>query len=130
MLNVAKSRGISITALIIDLYARLFEGDISENGPKLDADENLYNAIIIVGTFTEGHVNELAIPSLLRVLKSGGVLTASVKTLTWVNRSFQEYLDVKERENVFEIVDVMHGVDYLRGGDDPSSATVFTIRKP
>jgi hypothetical protein len=71
--------------------------------------------MMVVGTFTERHVNELSIPSLLRVLKSGGVLTASVKTLKWCNQSFQEYLDVKERGNLFEVVDVMHGVDYLLG---------------
>lgn len=63
------SAGMLAKARDTGLYRRLFEADL--NNPPLDCAEELYDAALIVGVFSFGHVSADALDEILRVLKPG-----------------------------------------------------------
>ena len=53
-------------------YQRIFEADL--NLPPMDAKDEHYDAALVVGVFSFGHVNADAMDDILRVLKAGAPL--------------------------------------------------------
>lgn len=77
------SHGMLAKARETGLYQRLFEADL--NHPPLDRPSNSYDAALIVGVFSFGHVQADALDDILRVLKPGAPIIIGLN-----NKFYQE----------------------------------------
>jgi ubiquinone/menaquinone biosynthesis C-methylase UbiE len=81
MLKVADSKNI---------YKRSFISDLTKEIP---VDNDFYDGVISSGTFTHGHVGPAAIRELVRVTKSGGLITISVNEKHWIALDFESEVE-------------------------------------
>lgn len=81
MLARAASRGV---------YRSLAKADLT--GP-LAFDDASYDAVLCVGTLTDGHVGPVAFDELVRVVRPGGVLVATVLDRVWESGGYRAHLD-------------------------------------
>lgn len=86
MLERARERG---------LYEEVFVGDLTAT---LDADDDRYDAVVSVGTFTHGHVGPEGLDELLRVTRAGGVISLSINEGVYESYRFEEAFSVLERD--------------------------------
>jgi len=102
MLAVAKETGS---------YDKLWPVDL--NRPLEDIESNLYDAILIVGTFTHGHVRpDPALPELVRVLRPGGTLLATIRNDFYKDQDFESTIQqLKLSDHRVEHIDFQ----YLKG---------------
>ncbi len=109
MLEVARRRGA---------YDRLEVGDLT--GPLATATPGGYGASIAAGVFTTGHVGAAAMPHLVRLVRSGGVLAWVVADPLWA-----------EAEAVLSSLDVVVEValhEPVRRGAPPEARFVIARR--
>ncbi len=71
MLKVARKRGV---------YSQLIEADLNK---PLSHNDNTYDAITCVGTFTHGHVKSDCLDELFRILKPGGRFVTVIRKNYW-----------------------------------------------
>jgi len=83
-------------------FAKLWHADL--NCPLANVPSDTYEAILIVGTFTHGHVRaDPALPELVRVLQPGGKLLATVRNDFYADQDFESTMQkLKEEENLVE----------------------------
>ena len=81
MLDVAESKG---------LYRHLFTGDVTQSMP---VDDGSYTGIVSSGTFTHGHVGPEALDEVLRMVKTGGLVTLSINAKHYAALGFAAKLD-------------------------------------
>ena len=67
-------------------YEDLAEVDLTKRIPK---DDGTYDAVICVGTLTEGHVGASVLDEFVRVVRKGGVVDATVLTKIWESHGFK-----------------------------------------
>lgn len=112
MVTTAQSKGI---------YGRVVVGDV--NAP-LDLPSSHYDAIMSSGTFTHGHVDAQALPGLLRHLKVGGHLVASVHQDIWVSGGFETLLGSWVDQGVVKCVEKTLG-SYYEGRENEGWFIVY-----
>ncbi|KAM0211909.1 hypothetical protein ACHAPQ_004181 [Fusarium lateritium] len=78
MLEVAERTGV---------YESLSVGNLAET---LDIPSGIYDAVICVGTMTEGHVGPEAFDEFVRVTKSGGFIVATIRESVWKPKGYQD----------------------------------------
>jgi predicted TPR repeat methyltransferase len=81
MLDRARARGI---------YRNLTRADLTQ---PLDVADDTYDAVICVGTLTEGHVGPEALVELVRVVRSGGHVVAPVLDRVWESGGYRAQVD-------------------------------------
>ena len=81
MLKVADSKYI---------YTRSFLSDLTKEIP---VNNNHYDGVVSSGTFTHGHVGPSAIGELIRVTKSGGLITVSINEKHWISLDFESEVE-------------------------------------
>jgi ubiquinone/menaquinone biosynthesis C-methylase UbiE len=81
MLDVAETK---------DLYRHLFTGDVTQTMP---VDDGSYTGIVSSGTFTHGHVGPEALDEILRMVKTGGLVTLSINAEHYAVLGFAAKLD-------------------------------------
>jgi predicted TPR repeat methyltransferase len=72
------------------LYRQLFTGDVTQTMP---VDDGAYNGIVSSGTFTHGHVGPEALDEVLRMVKTGGLVTLSINAEHYAALGFAAKLD-------------------------------------
>merc|ERR1712137_430212 len=102
MLDVARGRG---------KYNKLWQVDL--NSPMPEVKTNFYDVVLIVGTFVHGHVRpEPALPELVRVLRPGGKLLATIRNDFYYERDFKSTIQsLKQAGHIVEHSEFQ----YLRG---------------
>ncbi|MER7012460.1 class I SAM-dependent methyltransferase [Saccharopolyspora sp. NPDC000359] len=80
MLDQARARGV---------YRHLARADLAQ---RLDIPDDAYAAAICVGTITDGHVGPEVFDELVRVVRPGGLVVATVAHV-WESRKVGEHLD-------------------------------------
>jgi predicted TPR repeat methyltransferase len=78
MLEVAERTGV---------YNSLNVGNLAE---ALDIPSRLYDAVICVGTMTEGHVGPEAFDEFVRVTKPGGLIVATIRESVWKPKGYED----------------------------------------
>jgi predicted TPR repeat methyltransferase len=81
MLSVARKTGAYRDLKITDLTARL---------PIADG---VYDVLTCCGTFTHGHLGPEPMAEFLRIVKSGGVVVATVLDSHWVEKGFEHEVE-------------------------------------
>lgn len=117
MLRLAKDTGCYRDLKIVDMLK------------AIDYPTDKYDVVTCIGTFTTGHVGpNPGIEELVRVLKKGGVLAATIYCGIWTSEGF----DVEvERLRKVGMVDVLGTdlVDYRRAEGDEGRARMLVLRK-
>lgn len=100
--------GIDLSPAMLDLarqtgvYKSLSPADMTK---KLDIGSGTYDAIICVGTLTEGHVGSEAIDELLRVVVRGGFLVLTVRHSVWERNGYKAKVEGLVKESKLRLLD-------------------------
>jgi ubiquinone/menaquinone biosynthesis C-methylase UbiE len=93
MLDVASKTGAYRNFKIVDLTTRL---------PIVDG---TYDALTCCGTFTHGHLGPEPLAEFLRVIKTSGIVVATVLETHWQEQGFEAEVQRLEKEGKAELVE-------------------------
>jgi len=85
-------------ALKKNVYQSLDLADLTE---KLTFKDNTFDAIICAGTFTCGHVGPEAFLELIRVTKTGGYISFTVRDQEWNHLPYDKTIKELEEKNLW-----------------------------
>jgi len=112
MLEVARKSGT---------YSELKIADLTK---KLEFDNDEYDALTCCGTFTHGHLGPEPLAEFVRIVRSGGVVVATVLDSHWVEKGFEA--EAKRLEEAGACVIVENKVHQYR--KDAESGRVIILR--
>ncbi|KAH7230483.1 S-adenosyl-L-methionine-dependent methyltransferase [Fusarium redolens] len=92
MLEVAERTGV---------YTSLNVANLAE---RLDIPSLSYDAVICVGTMTEGHVGPEAFDEFVRVTKVGGVIVSTIRESVWQAKGYEDKVNGLADEGRVKIV--------------------------
>jgi predicted TPR repeat methyltransferase len=116
MLKVAEKTGA---------YRKLEVTDLTK---KLEIEDGAYDALTCSGTFTHGHVGPEPLPELMRVVKAGGILVATVLEGFWKEGDFEKTVKGLEENGTVEVLEKnLH--KYRKFGEEESGGLVLVLRK-
>jgi ubiquinone/menaquinone biosynthesis C-methylase UbiE len=81
-------------ALKKNVYQSLSLGDLTQ---KLDFEDDTFDAVICAGTFTCGHVGPEALNEIIRITKSGGYISFTVRKQEWEASPYEKI--IRDLEN-------------------------------
>lgn len=93
MLNVAQKTGVYGTLKVTDLTKRL------------DSNDGAYDALTCCGTFTHSHLGPEPLGEFVRVVKTGGVVVATVLDSHWMEKGFEREIGRLAEEGKVEVVE-------------------------
>jgi ubiquinone/menaquinone biosynthesis C-methylase UbiE len=93
MLNVARKSGA---------YKDLKIADLTK---KLEFEDGEYDALVCCGTFTHGHLGPEPLAEFVRIVKSGGVVVATVLESHWAEEGFEAETERLAKSGVCDIVE-------------------------
>ncbi len=82
-------------------------------GEPLDIPDNLFDAIISVGVFTEGHAHPKSFDELIRVTKQGGFIIYTLRSDIYENNGFKQKQSFLEFENKWMLIEVSEKIQML-----------------
>ena len=85
-------------ALEKNVYQSLDLADLTE---KLAFEDNTFDAVICAGTFTCGHVGPEALLELIRVTKTGGYISFTVRDQEWDCLPYEKTIKELEEKNLW-----------------------------
>lgn len=100
MLDVAASK---------EVYRELMCADLSR---PLDIEDNTYDAVVCVGTFTYGHVRSEAFDELVRITNPKGVVCFTVREGAYEEYDYRKRMVALEAAEAWELLE-MTRQDYL-----------------
>ncbi|KAK1671706.1 S-adenosyl-L-methionine-dependent methyltransferase [Colletotrichum godetiae] len=102
MLKVAERSGV---------YQSLSTTDLSK---PLSQASNYYDAVVCVGTMTEGHVGPEAFDEFVRIVRPGGFIVATVYEAVWEKNGYKEKIASLDKSGKVKLLsDQLE--DYRRG---------------
>lgn len=88
-----------------------------------------YDVVTCVGTFTTGHVGpDPALSELVRVMKKGGVLAATIYHKLWSTQGFDKEVERLQKNGSVELIS-NEKVDYRRAEGEDGMAYMLVLRK-
>ena len=93
MLAQAKLKGI---------YHQLKQCDLTK---RLDFEDNQFDAIICVGTFTLGHVGPSALKELVRITTTGGFICFTVRDEAWTRDDYESTINELRDNGLIELLE-------------------------
>ncbi|PVI07916.1 S-adenosyl-L-methionine-dependent methyltransferase [Periconia macrospinosa] len=113
MLNVARKLAV---------YRELKIADLTK---KLEVQDGAYDALVCCGMFTYGHLEKELLDDFTRVVRSGGILVATVLENYWNEKDFVGMVEKMTGSKTVEILeDDVH--DYRKGA---GGGRVLVLRK-
>jgi len=85
-----------------NIYQSLELLDLNEN---LKYEDNFYDAITCVGTFTYGHVKAHALDEMIRVLKKGGLICFTINEGIYLEYKFDQKMEQLSDDKLWKIID-------------------------
>ena len=83
-----------------NLYQKLQKVDLNEN---IECEDNYYDAVMCVGTFTFGHVKPTALDEFIRVTKPGGLICFTINEGIYEEYGFDKKIKMLNINNWQEI---------------------------
>ena len=111
------SPGMLTRAKDTGFYRQLFEVNLNEpplsfDGQRLESD--CYGAAAVVGVFSFGHVEPVALDEITRVVQPDGVIVIGLNDKFWSEGSLKRKIDEMQANGVLEVVEIQPG-DHLPG---------------
>jgi ubiquinone/menaquinone biosynthesis C-methylase UbiE len=82
-------------------YQDLSEADLTK---RIDREDGTYDAVICVGTLTEGHVGPAVLDEFVRVVKKGGIVDATVLEKIWTSHGFSDKVEELRSSGKVEVL--------------------------
>lgn len=104
------SEAMLAKAKLKKVYRRLFQADLTTS---LVIEDNSYDGLISVGTFTLGHVGPDAFAELIKITRPGGIICCTVRQEAWKEHDYRRRTIELEMAGQWELKE-MQTVDYIR----------------
>ena len=111
--GVDLSEGMLAVARNTGAYKNLSTADLSNT---LDIQDGAYDAVICVGTLTQGHVGPGALRELVRVAKAEGYIVTTVLDKIWTSGGYEAEVDGLVKDEKAKLVSAKVE-NIVRGGD-------------
>ena len=85
-----------------NIYQNLFKIDLNK---KIDIQDNAYEGITCVGTFTFGHVNPPALDEMVRICKTGSLICFTINIGIYEEYGFDKKIKELEDKNSWKIIE-------------------------
>jgi ubiquinone/menaquinone biosynthesis C-methylase UbiE len=85
-----------------NIYKNLFKIDLNK---KIDIQDNTYEGITCVGTFTFGHVNPPALDEMVRICKTGSLICFTINIGIYEEYGFDKKIKELEDNNSWKIIE-------------------------
>ena len=95
-----------------NLYQKLQRVDLNQN---IECEDNYYDAVMCVGTFTFGHVKPTALDEFIRVTKPGGLICFTINEGIYEEYGFDKKIKMLNIKNWQEIE--FYKSDYIASKD-------------
>ena len=95
-----------------NLYQKLQKVDLNQN---IECEDNYYDAVMCVGTFTFGHVKPTALDEFIRVTKPGGLICFTINEGIYEEYGFDKKIKMLNIKNWQEIE--FYKSDYIASKD-------------
>jgi predicted TPR repeat methyltransferase len=117
MLEIARKTGVYKDLTVVDMTKTINKQDQS------------YDVITCVGTFTQGHVGpEPALQELVRLLKKDGLLVCTVLNEVWVSGGYKAEVERLAAVGAATILR-SEDMDYYRRGDYQEKARMLVLKR-
>ena len=96
-----------------DLYQKLIKVDLNKT---IDVQDNFYDAIMCVGTFTFGHVNPPALDEFIRITKNKGLICFTINEGIHEEYGFDKKIEELKNQNKWKEIEFFKS-DYIASKD-------------
>ena len=96
-----------------NLYKKLFKFDLNQS---INLEDNTYDAIFCVGTFTFGHVKPNALDEFIRITKKGGLICFTVNEGIYKDYGFDKKIQELNKINLWSEIEFFKS-DYIASKD-------------
>ena len=87
-----------------NIYQNLFKIDLNK---KIDIQDNAYEGITCVGTFTFGHVNPPALDEMVRICKTGSLICFTINIGIYEEYGLDKKIKELEDKNSWKIIEFL-----------------------
>ncbi|ETN44503.1 uncharacterized protein HMPREF1541_10173 [Cyphellophora europaea CBS 101466] len=113
MLKVARETGV---------YRHLNTVDLTK---PLSVPTGTYDVVTCIGTFLLGHVGPEALPEFVRILKTGGIVVATVRDNVWEAKGYKATIDKLVQEGKIKLISAQIS-DYRKGANIEAFLVIFS----
>jgi predicted TPR repeat methyltransferase len=106
------------------IYSTLNLSDLTKT---LDINDNVYEAIICVGTFTCGHVGPEAFNELVRITKPGGYICFTVREQAYEEDDYRTKMRELENIGVWELQE-LYSTDYIQQEGSTCKVCLYKVK--
>ena len=96
-----------------NLYKKLFKSDLNQS---INLEDNTYDAIFCVGTFTFGHVKPNALDEFIRITKKGGLICFTINEGIYKDYGFDKKIQELNKTNLWNEIEFFKS-DYIASKD-------------
>ena len=96
-----------------NLYKKLFKSDLNQS---INLEDNTYDAIFCVGTFTFGHVKPNALDEFIRITKKGGLICFTINEGIYKDYGFDKKIQELNKINLWSEIEFFKS-DYIASKD-------------
>ena len=96
-----------------NLYKKLFKSDLNQS---INLEDNTYDAIFCVGTFTFGHVKPNALDEFIRITKKGGLICFTINEGIYKDYGFDKKIQELNKTNLWSEIEFFKS-DYIASKD-------------
>lgn len=114
MLEQASKKGV---------YTALTQADMTK---RLDMDDNTFDAIICVGTFTCGHVGPEAFAELVRITKPGGLICFTVRQESYASQQYRDIMTGMEQRGDWELQE-LRSMEYIQQEGSTCKVALYKV---
>ncbi|NKN31781.1 class I SAM-dependent DNA methyltransferase [Marichromatium bheemlicum] len=114
MLEQARAKGI---------YRNLSQGDLTA---RLAIDDDRYDAVLCVGTFTCGHVGPQALRELIRITRPGGHICFTVRDRAWEEDDYAREITAITDAGLWQEIETLT-TDYIREEGSQGQVCLYRV---
>ena len=108
-----------------NLYQKLSKVDLNKN---IEEEDNSYDAVMCVGTFTFGHVKPNALDEFVRITKSGGLICFTINEGIHEEYGFDKKIISLNENNKWEEIEFFKS-DYIASKDVNAWLGLYRVTK-
>jgi predicted TPR repeat methyltransferase len=108
-----------------DLYKKLDKVDLNQT---IKVDDNFYDAVMCVGTFTYGHVKPQALEEFIRITKSEGLICFTINEGIYKEYRFDKKIDEFKKKNKWNEIEFFKS-DYIKSKDVNAWLGLYKVKK-
>jgi len=113
MLKVARDTGVYRDLNVVDLTK------------PLTVPDSTYDVVTCIGTFLIGHVGPEALPEFVRILKTGGIVVATVRDNVWEENGFKACVEKLVQDKKINLISAEIS-DYRKGANVEAYLLIFS----